>query len=96
MPLRLCSAIWGNRKGSYSFRVENRAIDKDGAEVVLHSSFLLGALRSLRMASGGSRPGSGCPRGYHPMAFFLEERMLRKEKSVREYCLGEVSIRCIL
>ena len=51
----------GNRKGSYSFSVENRAVGKDGAGVVVYSSFLLGALRSLRLASGGSRTGNGCP-----------------------------------
>ena len=62
----------GNRKGSYSFSVENRAVGKDGAGVVVYSSFLLGALRSLRLASGGSGTGNGCPRGYRPVTFFLE------------------------
>lgn len=61
----------GNRKGSYSFSVENKAVGNDGADVVLYS-LLLGALRSLRLASGGSRTGNGCPRGYHPVTFFLE------------------------
>lgn len=35
--------------------LQNRAEDKDGADVVLHSSFLLETMRSL----GGSGTGSG-------------------------------------
>ena len=62
----------GNRKGSYSFRVENRAVHKIGADLVLHSSFLLETLRSLGLGSGGSGTGSGGTRGYHSVTFFLE------------------------
>ena len=59
-------------KGSYSFRLENGAVDKDGAEVVLHSSSLLETWRLLRLASGGSETGSGCAQGYHSETFFLD------------------------
>ena len=43
-----------------------------GADVVLHSSFLLETLGLLGLASGGSGTGSGGPRGYRSMTFFLE------------------------
>ena len=57
------------RKGSYSFRLENGAVDKDGAEVVLHSSSLLETWRLLRLVSGGSEIGTSCSQGYHSETF---------------------------
>ena len=45
---------------------------KSQGDVVLHSSFLLETLRSLGLVSGDSGTGSGGPRGYRSVTFFLE------------------------
>ena len=83
-----------NRKWSCSFRVENRLSIRIRTDVVLHS-FLLETLRSLGLAAGGSRTGSGGPWGHHCVTFLLAWRILTKKRSVRECCLQEVNIRYI-
>lgn len=61
-------------------------------DAVLHSSSPPGGTEIIR-AWHQVIPGQ-VPQGHHPMTFFLEQRMLPEERSVRECCVERVSIRC--